>query len=75
MKAFVTYLKKESPAMQLASGSTGWIELPSGQRWNPSHTHKFNTSQPAGKQGGSFLRFLSTRAIRLAGMVGGRYGH
>ncbi|EIO7095010.1 DUF2724 domain-containing protein, partial [Salmonella enterica subsp. enterica serovar Bovismorbificans] len=25
MKAFVTYLKKESPAMQLPSGSTGWI--------------------------------------------------
>ncbi|EHQ2880508.1 DUF2724 domain-containing protein, partial [Salmonella enterica] len=24
MKAFVTYLKKESPAMQLPSGSTGW---------------------------------------------------
>lgn len=34
MKAFVTYLKKESPAMQLPSGSTGWIELPNGQRWN-----------------------------------------
>ncbi len=33
MKAFVTYLKKESPAMQLPSGSTGWIELPNGQRW------------------------------------------
>lgn len=37
MKDFVTYLKKESPAMQLASGSTGWIELPNGQRWNPGH--------------------------------------
>lgn len=36
MKAFVTYLKKESPAMQLASGSTGWLELPNGQRWNPA---------------------------------------
>ena len=43
MKPFVTYLKKESPAMQLASGSTGWIELPNGQRWNPSHIHKFST--------------------------------
>ncbi len=30
MKAFVTYLKKESPIMQLASGSTGWLELPNG---------------------------------------------
>lgn len=36
MKAFVTYLKNESPAMQLPSGSTGWIELPNGQRWNPA---------------------------------------
>ncbi|QUI99278.1 DUF2724 domain-containing protein [Salmonella enterica subsp. enterica] len=36
MKAFVTY-RKESPAMQLPSGSTGWIELPNGQRWNSSH--------------------------------------
>lgn len=46
MKAFVTYLKKPSPPMQLASGSTGWIELPNGQRWNPSHSHKFNACQP-----------------------------
>ncbi|MFB4433893.1 phage filamentation protein Fil family protein, partial [Enterobacter hormaechei subsp. steigerwaltii] len=46
MKAFVTYLKKESPAMQLASGSTGWIELPNGQRWNPGHVHKFTAHQP-----------------------------
>ncbi|MED5671899.1 phage filamentation protein Fil family protein [Enterobacter hormaechei] len=42
MKAFVTYLKKESPSRQLASGSTGWIELPNGQRWNPGHHYKFN---------------------------------
>lgn len=46
MKAFVTYLKKESLPMQLASGSTGWIELPNGQRWNPGHMYKFNTQQP-----------------------------
>lgn len=46
MKAFVTYLKKESPAMQLASSSTGWLELPNGQRWNPSHSYKFNTRSP-----------------------------
>ncbi|ENT4820540.1 phage filamentation protein Fil family protein [Citrobacter farmeri] len=45
MKAFVTYLKKESPAMQLPSGSTGWIELPNGQRWNPGHMYKFNGQQ------------------------------
>ncbi|EAX9515063.1 hypothetical protein C1984_12445 [Salmonella enterica] len=45
MKAFVTYLKKESPAMQLPSGSTGWIELPNGQRWNPGHTYKFNAHE------------------------------
>ncbi|MCK7150944.1 DUF2724 domain-containing protein [Enterobacter roggenkampii] len=46
MKAFVTYLKKESPAMQLASGSTGWLELPNGQRWNPGHSFKFNAATP-----------------------------
>ncbi|MBS0851275.1 DUF2724 domain-containing protein [Enterobacter sp. JGM127] len=46
MKSFVTYLKSESPAMELASGSTGWIELPNGQRWNPGHTYKFNGSLP-----------------------------
>lgn len=45
MKAFVTYLKRPSPPMQLASGSTGWLELPNGQRWNPSHVYKFNTRQ------------------------------
>lgn len=46
MKAFVTYLRNESPAMQLPSGSTGWIELPNGQRWNPGHMYKFNARQP-----------------------------
>lgn len=46
MKAFVTYLKKESSPMQLASGSTGWIELPNGQRWNLGHMYKFNAQQP-----------------------------
>lgn len=46
MKAFVTYLKNESPAMQLPSGSTGWIELPNGQRWNPGQMYKFNGQQP-----------------------------
>ena len=75
MKAFVTYLKNESPAMQLASGTTGWIELPNGQRWNPGHTHKFNAQEPSRIRRGSFLRRLSARAIRLAGMVGGRYAN
>lgn len=75
MKAFVTYLKHESPAMQLTSGTTGWIELPNGQRWNPVHTHKFNAQEPARIHSGSLLRRLSGRAIRLAGMVGGRYAN
>ncbi|EJR6687358.1 phage filamentation protein Fil family protein, partial [Salmonella enterica] len=57
MKAFVTYLKKESPAMQLPSGSTGWIELPNGQRWNPGHTYKFNAHESVQMKGGSVLRF------------------
>lgn len=64
MKAFVTYLKKPSPPMQLASGSTGWIELPNGQRWNPSHSHKFNACQPR-----------RPWWFRLMRLVRGRYGH
>ncbi|HDS5355021.1 TPA: DUF2724 domain-containing protein [Enterobacter kobei] len=64
MKAFVTYLKNESPAMQLASGSTGWLELPNGQRWNPGHQHKFNCRLP-----------VRPWWRRLFGIKGGRYGH
>ncbi|WP_421532907.1 phage filamentation protein Fil family protein [Lelliottia amnigena] len=64
MKPFVTYLKNESPAMQLASGSTGWIELPNGQRWNPGHQYKFNA--PPSRQPWWF---------RLFGVVRGSYGH
>lgn len=64
MKAFVTYLKKPSPPMQRASGSTGWIELPNGQRWNPSHSYKFN----AGSTPRPWWH-------RLSGLVRGRYGH
>ncbi|HDO7030486.1 phage filamentation protein Fil family protein [Klebsiella pneumoniae] len=63
MKAFVTYLKHQSPSMQLASGSTGWIELPNGQRWNPSHVHKFTAVQPR-------RRWWH----RLMGLFRGRYG-
>lgn len=64
MKAFVTYLKNESPAMQLASGSTGWIELPNGQRWNPGHQYKFNACIPR-----------RPSWFRLLGILRGRYGH
>lgn len=74
MKAFVTYLKNESPAMQLPSGSTGWIELPNGQRWNPGHTYKFNAHEPVRMKSGAVLRFLSTKARRLVGCIGGSYG-
>ncbi|ENL8545208.1 DUF2724 domain-containing protein [Serratia marcescens] len=35
MKAFAQYLKRQSPALQLASFGHGWIELPNGQRWQP----------------------------------------
>ncbi|HBC0641555.1 TPA: phage filamentation protein Fil family protein [Serratia marcescens] len=35
MKAFAHYLKRQSPAPQLASFGHGWIELPNGQRWQP----------------------------------------
>lgn len=63
MKAFVTYLKKESPAMQLASGSTGWIELPNGQRWNPA----------------TYIIYCASTVPPLVaspdGIVPGRYGH
>lgn len=63
--------EKESPAMQLPSGSTGWIELPNGQRWNPGHTYKFNAHESVQMKGGSVLRFLTTKTRRLLGMVGG----
>ena len=69
MKAFVTYLKKESPAMQRPSGST-----PNGQRWNPGHTYKFNAHESVRMKGGVILRFLPTKVRRLVGCIGGRYG-
>lgn len=74
MKAFVTYLKKESPATQRPSGSTGWIELLNGRRWNPGHMYKFNTHEPVRMKGGVVLRFLPTKVRRLVGFIGGRYG-
>mgnify|MGYP000846212245 CR=1 FL=1 len=61
MKSFVTYLKSESPAMELASGPTGWIELPNGQRWNPAHTYKFNGSLPRRSWLQRFFRLLGGR--------------
>ena len=64
MKAFVTYLKQQSPSMQLASGSTGWLELPNGKRWNPGHQFKFCSEQPR-----------RPWWQRLMGMARGRYGN
>lgn len=61
MKSFVTYLKSESPAMELSSGATGWIELPNGQRWNPAHTYKFNGSLPRRSWFQRFFRLLGVR--------------
>ncbi|WP_406812737.1 hypothetical protein [Klebsiella aerogenes] len=51
--------------MQLASGSTGWIELPDGRRWNPGHVHKFT---------GYFPRSPWWQRFRHR-LAGGRYGH
>lgn len=74
MKAFVCYLKKQSPSQQLASGSTGWIELPNGQRMNPGHQYKFNAREPVKMRNGAVIRLLTTGVSRLCGVVGGRYG-
>ncbi|WP_439898369.1 phage filamentation protein Fil family protein [Klebsiella pneumoniae] len=48
----------------MASGSTGWLELPNGQRWNPGHQYKFSARS-------------SRRPwwFRLFGIIRGRYGH
>lgn len=64
-RSFVTYLKRNSPSMQLASYGNGWIELPNGQRWNPGHTYKFNTSTSS--------RPLWRRLLEV--VRGQRYGH
>lgn len=58
MKAFVTYLKEQSPAMQQSSGTTGWIELPNGQRWNPAHVYKFNAKPSRTSLACRLLKFL-----------------
>jgi hypothetical protein len=71
MKAFVTYLKKPSPPMQRASGSTGWIELPNGQRWNPGRQYKFNAHEPVRFKRGAVIRFIAATAGRLVGSVRG----
>ena len=71
MKAFVTYLKRQAPTQQLASDANGWLELPNGKRWNPGHQFKFNAAEPVRMKNGGILRFVSTKARRLVGMVGG----
>lgn len=43
MKDIASMLKRQSPTHQLPSYGNGWIELPNGRRWNPSHVYKFNT--------------------------------
>lgn len=74
MKAFVCYLKKQSPSKQLASGTTGWIELPNGQRMNPGHQYKFNAREPVKMHNWAVIRFLITGVRRLCSVVGGRHG-
>lgn len=74
IKPFVTYLKRQSPPPQLASGSTGWLELPNGQRWNPGHTYKFNADAALPQKRGNVLRFVSTKATNLVSLVRGRNG-
>ena len=72
IKPFVTYLKRQSPPPQLASGSTGWLELPNGQRWNPSHAYKFNADAYRPQKAGRVLRFVSSAAAILARGRNGR---
>lgn len=43
MKDIAAMLKHQSPTQQLPSYGNGWLELPNGQRWNPSHVYKFTT--------------------------------
>lgn len=43
MKDIASMLTRQSPPQQLPSYGNGWIELPNGRRWNPSHVYKFNT--------------------------------
>ncbi|AUZ65643.1 phage filamentation protein Fil family protein [Citrobacter sp. CFNIH10] len=74
MKPFVNYLKRQSPPPQLASGSTGWLELPNGQRWNPGHTYKFNADAVLPQKGGNVLRFVSTKVVTLLSFARGRNG-
>lgn len=64
MKAFVTYLKRQSPVPQLASDAHGWLELPDGKRWNPGHQFNF-TAKPVRR---SFFQ-------RIRAAVRGRHGH
>lgn len=72
IKPFVTYLKRQSPPPQLASGSTGWLELPNGQRWNPGHAYKFNSDSRRPQKAGRIQRFISSVAAILARGRNGR---
>jgi hypothetical protein len=36
MKIFAQLLKQQSPSIQLPSFGHGWLELPNGQRWQPT---------------------------------------
>ncbi|WP_409516332.1 phage filamentation protein Fil family protein [Atlantibacter sp.] len=51
-------LKHQSPTPQLPSHSNGWIELPNGRRWNPSHVYKFNASTERKSLLRRLLKFL-----------------
>lgn len=58
MKDIAALLKHQSPSQQLPSHSNGWIELQNGQRWNPSHVYKFNTSTKRPSLVRRLLKFL-----------------
>lgn len=36
MQTFVNLLKRQSPTPQLPNYGHGWLELPNGQRWQPT---------------------------------------
>lgn len=58
MSDIAAMLKHQSPTPQLPSHSNGWIELPNGQRWNPSHAYKFNASAERKSLLRRLLKFL-----------------
>lgn len=58
MSDIAALLKHQSPTLQLPSHSNGWIELPNGQRWNPSHVYKFHPSTARKSLLRRLLKFL-----------------